>query len=265
MYGILYNPENFILESKDIFPTTKKVYISKIHPIHKNILNLRNEINELCKIIFNTMFEFYSKLEFEWNIIKNNLNVYNLKSLKECMFYNSFFEYDSNEERIKKKYNININNISNSSPDELSLYIYNFYFDIRDSFKLIKEKIEFKNNTAISYHDISNFCNRLNNIEMLTEHLWAMLVKKMLNIIELKRSLTEEIFNNKCYCFIIKNKKLMNVKVDFQVDEIKKKLPIFLYLNKTQRDNKFLVSYCSLTDGSKITEYIESDKIIFIR
>lgn len=265
MYGILFNPEKYILESKEMFPTTKKVYISKIHPIHKNILYLRNDINDICKMIFNTMFDFYSRFEFEWSIIKNNLKNNNIRSLKDCIFYNCFFEYDSNEEILNKKYNININNISNSSPDDLALFIYNFYFDIKDSFRIIKDKLEFKNNSIVSYRDIENLNLKLNNISFLTEQFWTMLVKKVLKIIELKRELLDEINKNKSYCFIIKNNKLLNIKVEFYLDEIKKKSPAFLYLNRNQKENKFLISYINIEIGKKITEYIESDKIIFIK
>lgn len=265
MYGILFNPEKYISESKHIFPATKKVYISKIHPIHKNILNLRNEINDICKMIFNIMFDFYSRFEYEWNIIKKNLKNNNLKSLKECVFYNCFFEYESNEELLNKKYNININNISSSSPDELALFIYNFYFDIKDIFRITKDKFELKNNSIIGYSYIEDLNLKLNNISFLTEQLWTMLVKKVLKIIELKRELLEEINKNKSYCFIIKNNKLLNIKVEFHLNEIKKKPTIFLYLNRNQKDNKFLVTYCNIEDGKKITEYIDSDKIIFIR
>jgi hypothetical protein len=210
------------------------------------------------------MNEFYSKLEYEWLIIKNNVENFKLKPLRECMFYNSFIEYESNEEVCKQKYNIDIDNINSSSPDDVSLFIYNFYFEIKDNFKYVKDKLKLKNESVISYETIEEFYLKLNKINFLTEGLWGMLVKKILSIIELKKSLLENIYKKKSYCFIIKNNKLLNTRVEFDMSEIKGKLPMFLYLNKNQRDNKFLVSYFDIDTGKKLTEKIDSNSIVFL-
>jgi len=264
MYGILFNPEKYFIESKELFPTVKQNYISKIHPIHKKVEIIRNDINDICKMLFNIMYDFYSKLELEWCIIKNNVDNIKLKSLKECMFYNSFIEHESNEEIYKNRYNIDIENISRSSADELSLFIYNFYFEIKDNFKIIKDRLHLKNNSVISYQYIEDFYNKLNKINSLCEHLWRMLVKKILSIIELKRNLLDDIYKKKLHCFIVKNKKLLNTRVEFDIGEIKSKLPMFLYLNKNQKDNKFLVTYYDITLCQRISEKIDSNTIIFL-
>lgn len=265
MYGILFNPEKYFIESKELFPTAKNIHISKIHPIHKKVFNLRNEINDLCKILFSIMDQFYSKLEFEWSIIRSNVKNYNLKNLKECMFYNSFIEYDSNEETLKTRYNIDIYNINKSLPDEVALYIYNFYFEIKDSFKYIKDRLQLKDRSSITLEYLDEFYEKLNKVNFLTEPLWNILVRKILSIIEMKRNLLDEIYKNKYKCFILKNNKLLNTKVEFHMSEIKNKLPMFLYLNKSQKDNKFLVSYFDIEVGKKITESIDSNRIIFMK